>query len=213
MNFRFALASVCLSAALLATGAPAQTAPQPAPAGPPTVTGPSKIAMINIQDAILSTAEGKKLNAAMQARFAPRSTDLTNQKNEITALQNQLDAGGNTMSTDAKATLTQEITTKTRDYQQSVTNAQTDFQDAQTELMNTVGNKMMPILKTYAEAHGYTAVIDISLPWPQSPVLYYNPGTVITSDIVKLYDAAHPVAAATSTAKPAPSTAKPPAGK
>ena len=213
MNFRFALACVCLSAALLVSGASAQSAAAtPDLGGPPTVTGPSKIAIINIQEAILATAEGKKLNADLQARFAPRETEINNAAKEITTLQNQLNAGGNTMSQEAKDSLTQEISTKQRDLQQNTTNAQTDFQTAQTTLLNTVGGKMMPLLKTYAEQHGYTAILDDSLPWPQSPVLYFNPGTVITSDIVKLYDQAHPLTAAA--AKPAASgAAKPAAGK
>jgi len=159
------------------------------------------MAVINIQEAIMTTAEGKKLDAALQARFAPKRAEIESAQKEITTLQNQLNAGGNTMSQTAKDDLNRQIQTKQRDAQQNMDNAQSDYQTAQTDLMNTVGGKMMPILKSYAEEHGYTAVIDVSLPWPQSPVLYYNPGTVITSDIVKLYDQAHPVTAS-STGKP-----------
>lgn len=200
MNIRSLLAVAGLGATLAVAGAAAQTKAAPAPASP-AVTGPSKVALINIQEAIVGTEEGKKLNADLQARFAPRRTELDNDQKEITALQNQLSAGGNTMSAQAKQDLSQQIQTKQRDFQQSADNAQSDFQNAQTEMMNTVGSKMMPILKAYAEQHGYTAVLDVSLPWPQNPVLYYNPGVVITAEIIKLYDQAHPVAAGT-TSKP-----------
>lgn len=188
----------CLCAAFFTPAAIAQVGTKPstpAPAGPPTVTGPSKVAIINIQEAIMTSEEGKKLNDALQARFAPKRAELDSAQKELTTLQNQLSAGGNTMSQSAKDDLTRQIASKTRDLQQSSDNAQSDYQNAQTELMNTVGNKIMPIIKTYAEEHGYTAVIDVSLGWPQNPVLYYNPGTVITSDIIKLYNTAHPVAA------------------
>ena len=194
------LASGVLCTALLATAAAAQAqAPATAPAGAATATGPSKIAMINIQDAIMTTEEGKKLNTAMQTRFEPKRTELQNDQKTLTQMQSQLNAGGNTMSQQAKDQLTREIATKQRDFQQEASNAQSDYQNAQTDLMNTVGNKMMPIIKTYAEQHGYTVIMDASLSWPQSPVLYFNPGTVITDQIIKLYDAAHPV----STAAPA----------
>lgn len=200
MKLKPSLVCGCLCAAFFATAAVAQVKPPaaPAPSGPPTVTGPSKVAMINIQEAIVTTEEGKKLNEAMQARFAPKRTELESSQKELTALQNQLTAGGNTMSQQAKDDLNRQITSKQRDFQQAADNAQSDYQNAQTELMNTVGNKMMPILKSYAEAHGYTAVVDVSLSWPQSPILYYNPGTVITSEIIKLYDQAHPAAAASA---------------
>ncbi|MGH9474728.1 MAG: OmpH family outer membrane protein [Terriglobales bacterium] len=191
--------AICLAAALLGAAAMAQTttatattkAPAAAALPPaPTVTGPSKIGIIDIRDAILSTAEGKKLMVSLQARFAPRETVLKNAQAAITALQNQLKNGGNTMSDEAKQNLNSQIQSKERDFQQEYQNDQTDFQSAQTDVLNTVGNKMMPIIEKYAKEHGYTAIVDVSFSWPQQPVLYFNPGTVITGDIVRLYDQA-----------------------
>jgi len=209
MNFRSLLVTGCACALLLGGAAAAQTssapaAPAPLPP-PPTVTGPSKIAIINIQEAILSTEQGKKLNAALQVRFAPKKTELGNEQDELNKLNSQLTAGGNTMSVTAKTQLQQEIASKQRDFTQNADNAQTDYQNAQSDLLNTVGNTLMPLLKTYAEQHGYTAVIDVSMSWPQSPVLYFNPGTDITGDIVKLFDQAHPAttSSTSSTSKPA----------
>jgi len=189
----------CLCALPLTRTAAAQA--KPAAPAPPAVTGPSKIAIINIQEAISTTQEGKKLTDQLNARFAPRTTEIQNDQKQLAGLQKQLADGGNTMSQQAKDELSSEIQTKQRDYQQAAQNAQSDYQNAQADMMNTVGTKMMAVLKSYAVQHGYTAVIDVSLPWPQSTVLYYNPGTEITAEIVKLYDQAHPVAAAP--AKPA----------
>lgn len=209
MNFRSLLVTGCACALLLGGAAAAQTSPTAGAALPalppsPTVTGPSKIAIVNIQQAIFSTEQGKKLDAALQARFAPKKTELNNAQDELNKLNSQLTAGGNTMSAAAKTQLQQEIASKQRDLTQNVDNAQTDYQNAQSDLLNTVGNTMMPLLKTYAVQHGYTAVIDVSMSWPQSPVLYFNPGIDITGDIVKLFDQAHPASAASSsTSKPA----------
>ncbi len=181
----------CLCALPLAGTAAAQAKP-----AAPAVAGPSKIAIINIQEAIMTSQEGKKLTDQLNARFAPRKTEIQNDANALAALQKQLADGGNTMSQQAKDELNTEIQTKQRDYQQAAQNAQSDYNNAQSDMMNTVGTKMMAVLKSYAQQHGFTAVIDVSLPWPQSSVLYYNPGTEITAEIVKLYDQAHPVAAA-----------------
>lgn len=213
MNFRSLLVSGCACAVLLAGAAFAQTAPTassgatalPALPPSPTVTGPSKIAIIDIETAILSTDQGKKLNAALQQRFAPKRSQLQSEADAISKLTSQLNAGGNTMSADAKAQLQQQIARQQRDLQQDSDNAQSDYQQAQTDLLNTVGATMMPLLKNYAEQHGYTAIIDVSMSWPQSPVLYYNPGTDITGDIVRLYDQAHPESGSTTTSKPSAS--------
>jgi|GEM_PF-2398536 len=202
-SFASALAVACLAtAAFTQTTPPAQAA---APAGQgalpplppaPTVTTPSKVAIINIQLAIAETSDGKKLADQLNARFAPKETEIANESKAIQALQKQLNDQGNTMSAQAKADLQQQIATKQRDAQQNSQNAQSDYENAQAEMMNSVAAKIMPVLKKYAEDHGYTAVIDVSMNWPQSPVLYYNPGTDITGDIVRIYDAAHPAAPA-----------------
>ncbi|HET9784896.1 MAG TPA: OmpH family outer membrane protein [Terriglobales bacterium] len=199
--------TLTLSGALLASSGAAQTTAKPpaaAPAAaanadalpplppPPTVTGPSKIGFINITQAIASTAEGKKLLAALQAKFAPRQTDLQNQQKAIEALQKRLQDGGSLLSQAAKDDLTRQIQSKQRDFNQALQNSQQDYQSAESDVLNTVGNKLLPVLKTYADQHGYTAIVDISQQWPSQPVLYFNPGANVTADIIKLYDEQHP---------------------
>ena len=205
MKLQWMFATALLAAVLGAPLAMAQTQAPPPPAPPavlppsPTATGPSKIAVINIQEAIVATAEGKKLDADLQKRFEPRRTELENEQKALASLNDQLKAGGNTMSQDAKAELQRQITAKQRDFQTDANTAQQDYQNAQTDVLNTVGNKLMPILNSYAQQHGYTVVLDVSLGWPQTPVLYHNAGTDITGDIVRLYDQSHPSSAAAST--------------
>jgi len=199
-QFWFTLA---LSGALLAPLGLAQSTAKPAapPAaaaalpplpGPPTVTGPSKIGFINITQAIASTVEGKKLLTALQAKFAPSQTALENQQKAIEALQKRLQDGGNLLSQAAKDDLSRQIQSKQRDFNQALQNSQQDYQSAESDVLNTVGNKLLPVLKSYADQHGYTAIVDVSQQWPSQPVLYFNPGANITGDIIKLYDQQHP---------------------
>ncbi|HEY8056051.1 MAG TPA: OmpH family outer membrane protein [Terriglobales bacterium] len=199
-QFWFTLA---LSGALLAPFGLAQSTAKPATTpsaaaalpplpGPPTVTGPSKIGFINITQAIASTVEGKKLLTALQAKFAPSQTALENQQKAIEALQKRLQDGGNLLSQAAKDDLSRQIQAKQRDFNQALQNSQQDYQSAESDVLNTVGNKLLPVLKSYADQHGYTAIVDVSQQWPSQPVLYFNPGANITGDIIKLYDQQHP---------------------
>jgi outer membrane protein len=64
----------------------------------------------------------------------------------------------------------------------------------------------MDVVQQYATANGFVMVLDVSN--PQTPVLWHNPATDITSDIIKLYDQAHPPATAAKPAAPAPPAAK-----
>jgi outer membrane protein len=59
------------------------------------------------------------------------------------------------------------------------------------------------VLEKYAKANGYAVVMDVSN--PQTPVLYANPGTNITKNLVDAYNAESPVAAPA----PKPAATKP----
>jgi len=189
--------TVALAAPVLAQvpAKPAATSAA-APAAVPLATGPSKIAIFNIEQAIQTTTDGKKAIADLNSRFAPKDAELQSSQKQIQALTKQLQDQGNTMSPTAKADMQTQLQSKERDYQQAAQNMQSDFQNAQAQLMNDIGGKIMPVVKKFAEDHGYTAVIDTSMQWPQNPVLYFSPATDITDEIIKLYDAEHPGTAA-----------------
>jgi outer membrane protein len=164
-------------------------------------TAGQKVGVINIQQAILATTEGKAAEAALTARFQPKRAELEKSNQDILALQQKLKAGGNTLSATAKSDLTEQITTKQRDLQRAAEDAQSDYQQAQGQLVNQVGSKMMPIITKYAQDHGYSVILDISFPWPQNPVLFANDSANVTNDIVKLYDQAHPSSASAPASK------------
>jgi outer membrane protein len=64
---------------------------------------------------------------------------------------------------------------------------------------------MLDVLEKYAKDHNYSVIMDVSN--PQTPVLYANPGTNITKQLIEAYNTASPVAA--PAAKPAATTPRP----
>jgi len=85
---------------------PRQALPGPAP---------TKIAIINIQSAILNTKDGTKAAANVQAKFNPKKTELDKKRSETEALQEQLRKGSATMSDEAKERLQKEIDAGTKE--------------------------------------------------------------------------------------------------
>ena len=178
---------------------------------------PTKIAVINVQTAILSTKDGQKAATELQAQFNPRQQDLEKKQAELTALQDQLRKGSATMSEDAKTKLMRDIDATTTRVNRDRQDAQSDLEEAQGKVMQELGGKMMAVMEKYAMQNGYAVVLDVSN--PQTPVLWAASAVDITNDIVKLYDQAYPgTAAATAVpaAKPpaaakSPAVAKPPA--
>src|ERR1017187_7658966 len=65
-------------------------------------SAPTKIAVINIRNAIVATAEGKLAQAQLQSQFAPKQNDLQSNQKQIEDLQRRLSEGARTLSDDEK---------------------------------------------------------------------------------------------------------------
>lgn len=183
----------------------AQAQTQPPAAAP--AAAPTKVAIVNIQAAMLQTADGKKAAADLGTKFDSRKNALQKRGADLQAKVDQLRKGSATMSEEARAKLVRDNDTENKALQRDGEDLQADIDQDQNKIMNELGSKMMETIQQYAAANGFVLVLDVSS--PQSPVLWHNPATDITSDIIKLYDQAHPAAGAA--AKPAAPT--PPAAK
>jgi len=194
--------ALAASGTLLAQGAPA-------PAG-------NKVVIVNIQDAIANTNEGKKELDALQQRFSPKQAELKTQNDDVENLKKKLQADSDKLNEDARSTRVKEIEVKQKSLQRNFEDAQNEFQQAEQEVVNRLGKKMLDVLEKYAKANGYAMVLDVSN--PQTPVLYASPGANITKELVDAYNAEVPVAApaarpgASATPRPAGTATRPPAG-
>ncbi len=190
-------------AATAPASAPAPTASTPA--GPP----PTRIGVLNIQEAILASEEGKKEFDSLQQKFNPKQAELKTQNDEVEKLKKDLETQGPKLNDDERASRARVIETKQKALQRNYEDAQAEYQQQEQELANRIGQKMLNTLQKYAETHGYAVVLDVSNP-QTSPVLWATQTTVITKELVDAYNAENPAGAAPAT-KPAGAAAARPA--
>lgn len=165
----------------------------------------SKVGIINLQGAIVNTAEGKQASSELQSQFAPRQAELQQLQKQIQDIQSRIQTGQTTLSEAELVRLSDEAQRDQRTLQRKQQDAQADFNDAQQDAINRIGRKMMTILDKYAKDHGYSLILDTSS--QQTPVVYASNQVDITQDIVHLYDQQYPVSSGSSETKP--STAPP----
>lgn len=173
-----------------------------APATGNTAPAPTKVGIVQIQEAIANTNDGKKEVSALQARFAPKQNELKALNDEVEKLKKDLEAQGPKLSDEERASRLKTLEAKTKTLQRNYDDFQSEAQQAQQEMFNRVGGKLMPVLEAYAKANGYAMVLDVSN--PQTPVLWASETTNITKQVVDAYNAQSPAAPA---AKPAGSGA------
>ena len=186
-----------------AQGAAAPAASTPA-ASTPAATGPvpTKIGVVNIQQAIQECAEGKKEIDTLQQRFAPKQVELKQQSDDVEALKKQYQAQADKLSDEEKSSRAKAIDTKQKALQRNYEDAQAEFQQAEQDVINRIGSKMVNVLEKYSNANGFAVVLDVSNP-QTSPVLWATQGTVITKELVDAYDKENPAGATAPAAKPA----------
>src|SRR5215813_6290541 len=158
LTLGFGLSTV-FSPAVLAQAAAASPAASGTAA--PVVT---KIAVVNIQDAILATEEGKKEFDVLQQKFTPKQAELKGLNDEVEKLKKDYQAQGDKLSDDERNTRAKTIDTKQKALQRNYEDAQAEFQQAEQDVVNRIGAKMLAVLEKYANTHGYAVVLDVSNP-------------------------------------------------
>ena len=167
---------------------------------------PTKVGVINIQRALVSTKEGQKAAAELQARTDPKRKELERKQNEIQGLQEQLRKQSNTASDEVKQRLMRDIDAKTKSFNRDMEDAQAEADQEQGKVLQELGGKMMAVIDKYARDNGYALIVDVSA--QNTPVLFASPSIEVTDEIIAMYDKNAPAAAPPPATKPA---AQPPA--
>jgi outer membrane protein len=168
---------------------------------------PTRVAVINLQEAMARTKEGQKVAAEINNKFGPRKAEFDKRQQEIETLIDKATKGRATMSDDAQKQLAAEIQKKQTDAKRFGEDSQAEMDNDEAKATQDLQMKMGQILQQYAVQNNFAVVIDVG---QQSPVLWYAAATNITDVMVALYDQQHPVAAAPAAA-PKPAAPAPPA--
>jgi outer membrane protein len=184
---------VLLTAVLygIAAGALAHAQTPAAQAAPAAGAVPTKIAIVNLAEALQKTKEGQKAAADMNNKYGPKKVDYDKRQSEIDALTDRLNKGRATLSDDAQRQITADIQAKTKDLKRFGEDSTAEMDADEAKIGQDLQSKMGPILQQYAIQNNFAVVMDIGN--QQSPVLWFATATNITDALIALYDQAHPV--------------------
>lgn len=150
-----------------------------------TVAAQTKVGIIDLQKAMMETAELKKAQADMQAKYKPRQDEIDKLQLDLQNLQNQIQSGklspAGTQEAQARGQREQ------RELQRKNDDLQSDVERDRTEILQRAGQRMKEIVKQIADAKGLDVVIDVT------NTFYYKPALEITTDAVAAFDKAYPV--------------------
>ena len=170
----------------------AQTAAQPAATPTSAAIAPTKLAWINVDQAILTCDEGTKLYGEIQKFIEDKNVELDTLRKDADSLKNQLNVQGAKLTDEARMDLEEKAEAKDTALQRFQQDTQKEINGRRDRMTNYIGKRMLPVIEKVAKAKSLDAILFFNT----QRDAYINPSLNVTEDVVKAYNQAYPVAVA-----------------
>jgi outer membrane protein len=150
------------------------------------VSAQTKVGVINLQRAVLESAEIKKASKDLETKYGPRQQAVEKLQREIQALQQNLQTNAGKLTPAAEADLQQQGQRKQRELQRLTEDLQADVERDRNAVLGKSSQAMQEVVKKIAEEKGLDMVVDVST------AIYFKPAMEITTESIAAYDKAHP---------------------
>jgi len=144
---------------------------------------PTRVGIINAQKAVADTAEIKKAQATLEAKYKPRQQAIATLQSQMQTVQQQLSSNP---TPERDAQLRADGTQKQKELQRLTEDLQADVNNERQDILGHAGRQMSEVVKKIAEQRGLDMVIDVS------NTIYYKPALEITAEATADYDKTYP---------------------
>lgn len=148
----------------------------------------AKIGVVNFQKAIADTAELKKAQNDMAAKFKPQTDEYDKANRDLNDLQIQLqNSQGKGLSAAAEVDLQARAQRKQREVERMKEDLDADLQKDRDETVQRLGTRMTEVIKKLMDDKGLDAIFDTAA------LVSFKGALEITADATAAYDKAYPV--------------------
>jgi outer membrane protein len=146
----------------------------------------TKVAVINMQQAVLATAEIKKASADVAAKYKPRQDAIDQLRAEVEGIQQKLQAGEGKLSPAAEQDLTIQGQRKQRALQRISQDVQEEVDNVRNDILAGAGRRMQEVIRKLADERGVDVIVDTG------STLFFKAALDLTADATAAYDKAYP---------------------
>jgi outer membrane protein len=169
----------------LAFAGPTLAAAQPAA---PAQPGVIKIAVIDTEKILMSSAAGKKALAELKKVQDAKEKDLGNRQQEIKDLQAKLSDGRLSLAQDKLEDMQKQLEDKVIALRRLQDDAQRDLTKKRDDVLGQIDQQVMPVINQAGKQLGYTLIFRKF----ESGLIYADEAIDITDSIIQRLDAASP---------------------
>ncbi len=144
-----------------------------------------KIGVVNSQDVLEKSAEGKKIIARLTEADKANNAAIVKLDDEIRALQTKLNTQRITLTEEAIMQLSYELDRKNTDRKRKAEDAYTSINELRDRLFKKLQDEIVPLVEQIGKEKGMDIIFDLY----KSGAVYCSPAIDFTAEVIKRYDA------------------------
>ena len=145
----------------------------------------SKMGMLNSQEILEKSVEGKRALAQVQAADKKYADDIAKLDEQIKQLQNRLSTQRTTLTPEAAMALQTDVQKKQTERQRAIEDASRGFQEIQARTLEKIQGDLIPIIEQVRKDKGLDLIFDVV----KGGAIYFTPALDLTAEVIKRYDA------------------------
>ena len=144
-----------------------------------------KVGVVNSQDVLEQSAEGKRVMAQIQDKDKQNQDRLSSIDEEIRGLETRINTQRLTLTNEAMMQLSSDLEKKRTERKRFAEDSLREMQEFTTRLFQRVQNELLPIIEQLGKDKNLDIIFDLA----RSGAIYFNPTIDITQDVITRYDA------------------------
>ncbi|MBM3775488.1 MAG: OmpH family outer membrane protein [Acidobacteria bacterium] len=144
------------------------------------------VGVINLQRAVLESAEIRKASAELEAKYKPRQQEMEKIQKDLQDVQQKLQAGAGKLTPQAEADLNIQGQRRQRELQRLGEDLQADVDRERNDILSRSSQRMQQVVAKLAGEKNLDVVIDVS------NTVFFKPALDLTAEAIAAYDKAHP---------------------
>ena len=144
-----------------------------------------KVGVVNSQDVLERSAEGKRVMAQIQDKDKQNQDRLGAIDEEIRNLETRINTQRLTLTQEAMMQLSSDLEKKRTERKRFAEDSLREMQEFTTRLFQRVQNELLPIIEQLGKDKNLDIIFDLA----RSGAIYFNPTIDLTQEVITRYDA------------------------
>jgi outer membrane protein len=148
-----------------------------------------KIGVVNSNEVIQRSTEGKAVMAQLQDKDQSNSSKLATMDEKIHELETKLNTQRLTLTQESILQLTSELERKRTERKRFAEDSLREIQELRYRLFSKVQDEVIPIIEQIGKERNLNIIFDLA----NSGAVYFSPAIDLTEEVIKRYDASKAV--------------------